>query len=260
MDDKTITDAPAPDTGADTALPDESQEQVPAGTDETSDQSVPEEQETTADAGEEESSVPAPEDKLKKYADSHGIELDSPSAIKAAQIAMNNQAEFQRTRQKASKLEKSMVDQSDEYSEAVAAQTGQDPELLKRVNRMEVREAKRDFFDEHPNAAAYEEQIKESIVDSGISGSPQAVLKAAWAMVQADNPEALRSAGAKQALENLASKQRAAAPTGSAVTSAPSNRTITRAQINEHLQRGDVGWYEKNLPKINQLMAEGKLQ
>lgn len=255
MDDQTTTDVPVTDTGADTALPDQA-EQTTAVTDD-SDQSA---NEATTSEGEADASVPETDDKLQRYAESHGIELDSPSAIKAARIAMNNQAEYQRTRQKASQLEKSMVDSGDDYAEQVAQATGQDPELLKRVQRMEIRDSIRDFYDQVPTAREFDDQIKEKILSSGISGSPEAVLKAAWAMVQADDADSLKSEGAKNALNNLASKQRAAAPTGSAVSSAPSNNAITRAQMQEHLQRGDVAWFEKNQQKINQLVADGKLQ
>lgn len=254
MDDNTTTDAPV-DTGADEALP-EQQEEASAGTGD-SDQSA---DERSQGEDSEEDSQPDVDDKLKKYAESKGLELDSPNAIKAAKMAMESQAEYTRTRQKASKLEKSMVEQSDQYSEQVAAQTGQDPELLKRLNRMEVREAKRDFYDRYPEAREHESDIAKTMLEMQIYGSPDAVLDAAWAKVQASNPDSLKSEGAKTALNNLASKQRAAAPTGSAVSSAPTGGNITRAEMQRHLAAGDTAWFEKNRGNIDRLVAEGRLQ
>jgi hypothetical protein len=62
-------------------------------------------------------SAPQVDEKLQKYAKSQGLELDSPSAIKAAQIAMKNQSEATRTYQRASELEKTVSTVSDQYAE-----------------------------------------------------------------------------------------------------------------------------------------------
>ena len=251
MDDQSITDVPA-DSGAQDALPADA-DQTAAATD-TNDQ---EREEDSSQGGD--TPVPDTDEKLTKFAASHGLELDSPSAIKAAKIAMNNQAEFQRTRQKSSQLEKSMVEQSDEYAERVAEATGQDPELLKRLQRMEIKEAKRDFFTTNPKAESYEEEIKEKILKSGISGSAEAVLSAAWAMVQADNSDSLKSEGGREALQTLASKQRAAAPAGSAVNGGFSPKQITRQMIADKTRAGDVAWLNSNQDEINRRIAEGTL-
>src|ERR1044071_7258288 len=68
-------------------------------------------------------SAPEADDKLRKYAANQGIELDSPSAIKAARLAMENQAEKTRNYQKASELEKTVTAQSDVEAEQVAEAT-----------------------------------------------------------------------------------------------------------------------------------------
>jgi hypothetical protein len=54
-------------------------------------------------------SAPQVDEKLQKYAKSQGLELDSPSAIKAAQIAMKNQSEATRNYQRTSELEKTVT-------------------------------------------------------------------------------------------------------------------------------------------------------
>lgn len=253
MEDQTTTEEAVVDTGAQDALP--------VNADDTS--AVADNQDQSATSEEtpqgEQDSLPEADEKLKKYAESHGLELDSPSAVKAAKMAMNNQAEFHRTRQKSTQLEKSMQEMGDVAAEQVADATGQDPELLKRVQRFEIREAVRDFWSDNPQAREFEEAIKEKITESGISGSAETLLKAGWAMVQAENVNTLKSEGAKEALTSLASKQRTAAPSGSAVSSAPKQNVLTRELIAQKTQAGDIAWLNKNQSAIHEAMVNGTL-
>lgn len=219
MAEETTTEVPE-EAGAE-ALPVDSGQTEAAQTTEAT-------EEPTQESEEKGGETPVPEaedDKLKKFAESHGIELDSDNAKKAAKMAMDNQAEFQRNRQKATELEKSMVEQSDTFSEAAAEQTGQDPEVLKRINRMEVKQSIRDFWDDHPEARKHEQAIKAKIQESGVSGTAEAVLRAGWAMVVADNPDILKSQGKKEALQSLAHKQQAAVPNGKATNPAASPKS-----------------------------------
>lgn len=205
MEEKTTTEVPV-ETGAE-ALPEQT-EKTEAVEQTTETQEQPE-------SGAEKA-LPDNDEQLKKFAQSHGLELDSPSAIKAAKMAMDNQAEFQRNRQKATELEKTMSTMSDESAQQVAEATGQDPEVLKRLQRMEVKDSIRDFWDQNPEARKYEKEMAKIATESGLYGSADAILKAAYAIAVANNQGAVKSQGKREALESLAHKQQAAVPTGSA--------------------------------------------
>lgn len=204
MEEKTITEAPA-ETGVEKTLPVETEQA----------EAVEEATETKQPESGAEEALPE-EDALEKFAKSHGLELDSPNARKAAKMAMDNQAEFQRNRQKATELEKTMSTMSDESAQQVATATGQDPEVLKRLQRVEVRDAIRDFWDTHPEAKPYQSEMAKIATESGLYGSPESILKAAYGIVVANNQGAVKSQGKKEALESLAHKQQAAVPAGNA--------------------------------------------
>jgi hypothetical protein len=210
-EDQTITDAPVED-GAQEALPTETEEQT-AATEETS-------QEEQSEG--EQSSLPETDEKLKNYAESHGIDLDSPGAIKAAKIAMDNQADFSRGRAGA-KLKESLDPAIEEHARQQAEQTGGDPEVLRRVAATEVRLAVRDFFDSNPEAKQYEQAMVDTLQNKPhLAGD----LDALYAVARAKSPETLKSQGAKDALQSLASKQHAAMPNGSAVNPAPKTQPV----------------------------------
>ena len=147
-----------------------------------------------------------------------GIDPSDPDAINKL-AKMNREAEraMHAKSQKASELEKTMGSMSDDSAEQVAEATGQDPELLKRLQRIEVRDAKRDFFEEYPDAAKYEADMAKIAAEGGLYGSPQAIMKAAYAQAKLNDPST--SSQVKQdTLKNLAQKQQSAVPQGNAVT------------------------------------------
>lgn len=249
MDDQTTTEEVVADAGAEKALPEESQTET---AEETASETATAEETST---GEEEASVPETDEKLQKYAKSHGIELDSPSAIKAAQIAMDNQAEYSRTKQQKSELEKTIDKGITEEAEARGLSDDDRVDIARIKAKLTVRE----FFDATPDAKPYEKQMIELLGSNPhLAGDLEGLY--AKALLKSGNVESLKSEGGRKALESLASKQRATAPTGSAVNSSTSTQSITRAEINRRLQSGDTDWYAKNQAKINQLVAEGKLQ
>lgn len=193
------------------------------------------------------------EDKLNKFAESHGLELDSPNAIKAAKMAMDNQAEYQRNRQKASELEKSIGTKSDQVADELAQQTGQDPELLRRLQRVEVKEAVRDFWAENPDAKQYESQMVAILQEKPhLAGDLESLY--ATALVKS-GIDAAKSQGKREALQSLAHKQQAAVPTGNAVNSVVSPQTITPQNVDRLVAEHDVEWFRKNQDAINKAMA-----
>lgn len=160
-------------------------------------------------------SAPETDDKLRKYAENQGIELDSPSAIKAARLAMENQAEKTRNYQKASELEKAATVISDEDATATASATGQDPALLQRLQRVEVKESVRDFWNQEGVDRSFEPAMVEVLQDKPyLAGDLEALY--ATAVMKSGGVAAVKSQAKKETLSELAHKQQAAVPTGNA--------------------------------------------
>lgn len=266
MEDKTTTDASTESNGQQIngiavddqgqAIPvtDDVDTSTPADTAPASEPSADEEVITETTGAE--SAQPDVDDKLQKYATSQGLELDSPNAVKAARIAMNNQAEVTRNYHKTSELEKSMTQMSDDSAEQVAQATGENPEVLKRIQRMEVKNSINDFWASNPEARDYESQMTEIASSAGLYGTPEAILKASYAMAKAQDSDNLVSQGKRQALESLRDKQQAAVPRGNAVNSAPQQEAAISPQNVDALVRDhDLKWFEANRDAINRAMA-----
>lgn len=170
---------------------------------------------------------------LAKWAQSKGLELDSDNAKKAAKIAKEAEQDFTRKRQKASELEKATETISDETAEASAQATGQDPELLKRLQRVEVREAVRDFWNQPDIDRAYEPAMIELLKTKPyLAGDLDALY--ATAVMKSGGVAAVKSQGKREALTDLAHKQQAAVPTGSATTTAqPKKKEFKDLSISE---------------------------
>lgn len=131
---------------------------------------------------------------------------------------MKAQSEATRNGRKASELEKNITTQSDEHAEVVAEQTGQDPELLKRLQRVEVKSAVRDFWDQNPDAKQYEKQMVEILQEKPhLAGDLESLY--ASALVKSGGIETVKSQASRETLEKLAHKQQAAVPTGHATNS-----------------------------------------
>lgn len=229
MDEQTTTGEEAQATGAETALPVEGN-QTPAAP-------ASSEEPGTPSGGGSEDSLPEADDRLKSFAKAQGIEDMSNLSereLRLLKVARDNQAEFQRNRQKATEMEKTMTAMSDDSAQQTAEATGQDPEVLKRLQRMEVKQSIGDFWDENPNARKYEKEMAKIAVDSGLFGSPEAILKASYAIALSDDQAAVKSQGKREALESLAHKQQAAVPTGNATTSGiPKEKPFEELSIKE---------------------------
>lgn len=242
MDDQqTTTDAPV-DTGVETTQP--VQTDQPAADEGTTSDQTPS------------NDAPSFDEDTTKWLESKGIDPSSPEALaKVAKSAREAEKAMHAKAGEASHLKKSMDTVADSYAEEEATATGQDPELVKTVKRLLVRDSIREFWDAHPDAKEHESAIAQIVQERPYLAND---LEAAYALIQSKNA---KSEGAKQALENLASKQRAAAPSGAAVSSAVTTKaSITRAELAKRTQAGDIGWLNKNMPTINQMVAEGTLQ
>lgn len=274
MEDQTTTDGASVDTGANEpqvingiAVDDQGQAlAVPEDTDssaaavdapsEAQPSETTQQTEAATDTGAQEALPAATDEKLQKFAQSHGLELDSPNAIKAAKMAMDNQAEFHRSRQQKGELEQSMFAMSDESAQQQAQYTGENPEVLQRLQRMEVKESINDFWAANPDARQYEAQMTEIAQSAGLYGTPEAILKAAYAMAKAQDSDNLRSQGAQEALTSLAHKQQAAVPRGNAVNSNPvQSQAITPQNVDQLVGQNDLNWFMKNREAINKAMS-----
>lgn len=175
----------------------------------------------TPAAGTEEQTEAAPasasdEDaQLTDWAANKGLELDSDNARKAAKMAMEAEKEFHSKRQKASELEKATTVISDEDASATAQATGQDEALLQRLQRVEVKEAVRDFWNNPDHDPAFESKMVEIVSQKPYLAADLDSLYAV-AVMESGGVAAVKSQGKKEVLSDLAHKQQAAVPTGNA--------------------------------------------
>lgn len=216
----------------------------------------PTETETEAEpAPAEEAPVEAPDD-TSKWLQAKGIDPSDPEAInKLAKSAREAERAMHEKAKRAKELERSMTEMSDESAEQIAVSTGQDPELLKRLQRFEVKSTISEFFAENPEAKQYEQDMIQEMTNSGLYGSPEAMLRAAYAMAVAKNPEKVKSQAKRETLENLAQKQQASVPTGNATNAGISSTKITAQNVDELVAKNDLAWFQKHYDEINRAMA-----
>lgn len=252
-----VTDSGAnaqPDTGnwkPEAVLKPTEQEQPQQETNEPTE--APAEVESTQ---EEETPAPVAEDDTSRWLQAKGIDPSDPEAInKLAKSAREAERAMHEKAKRAKELERSMTEMSDETAEQVAISTGQDPELLKRLQRFEVKSTISEFFTENPEAKQYEQEMIQEMSNSGLYGSPEAMLRAAYAMAVAKNPEKVKSQAKRETLENLAQKQQASVPTGNATNAGISSTRITAQNVDELVAKNDLAWFQKHYDEINRAMA-----
>jgi len=213
-EEKTTTEVVTQDTGAQVAQPVDTDNTEAVQETDQPEQQTEEKPEATQQSDND--------DDVLKFAQSKGLELDSDNVRKAAKMAMEAEKRMHQATQKTGELEKGMISMSDASSEQVAQATGQDPELLKRINAMEVKNQIRDFFDGTPEARQYESEMTKIAAEAGLYGSAEAILKASYAMAKTGDTSAtasVTSQAKRDTLESLAHKQQAAVPRGNATTS-----------------------------------------
>ena len=260
MDEETTTSVPEEQAGQSIqgvaiddqgmAIPqaDEPQEPAPAEPDTTE----PEEQEPPAPSEPEAEPQDSDTEQLAKWAENKGLTLDSDNATKAAKMAMNAEKLMHRKSGQASQLEKTLTGVSDETVEEVAQYQGQDPDVLRRVQRMEIKSNVRDFYDSHPDAKDLEPaMITELQKRPHLAGD----LEALYAVVKTSNLSAVKSQGKREALESLAQKQQAAVPRGNAVTGSTNSNKITAQNVDQMVATHDQAWFRANYDAINRAMA-----
>jgi hypothetical protein len=249
MEDETTTSAPVADGGTIQGIPVDSDGQaVPQPETTETPEAV---QEPSPEAKPEEPSSDDTSEWLKKK----GIDVNDPEAItKLAKSAREAERAMHAKAQKASELEKTIESKADEYAEQTALETGQDPELLKRVQRVEVQSTVRDFFAENPEAKESEQaMIAELQQRPYLAGDLDALYK----VVKASDLESVKSQASKDTLTKLAQNQQAAVPTGNAVNSSNMGEAaITPQNVDQLVGSHDSAWFEKNYEAINKAMAQ----
>ena len=216
----------------------------------------PTETSTEAEPVQTEEATPDAEDDNSKWLSSKGIDPSDPDAInKLAKSAREAERAMHAKAAKARELERSMTEMSDESAEQEALNTGQDPELLKRVQRFEVKSTINDFFVDNPDAKQYEQEMISEMTTSGLYGTPEAMLRAAYAMAVSKNPDKFRSQAKRETLESLAQKQQASVPTGNATNAGTSSTKITNQNVDEMVAKNDLAWFQKHYDEINRAMA-----
>jgi hypothetical protein len=243
MEENTTTEEVVQETGAETALPVENKT-------ESAEQSTTEEPSESA-TGESEDSLPSIDEKLTNFAKAQGIEDVSELSereLRLLKVARDNQAEFQRNRQKASELEK-VIDQGiTEEAETVGLSDDDRLDIVRIKTKLSVRE----FFDNNPDAKPFEQAMIQELQNKPhLAGDLESLY--ANAVVKSGN---LKSEGKKEALQSLAHKQTAAVPKGNAVTSAMTSETaITPQNVDQMVARMSVDEYRKRLPEINKALT-----
>jgi hypothetical protein len=214
MEDDNIITSDVQDTGAQEALPVTDNDTQVNDTQTTAEPSDTQQDVTdTQDA-------PTVDEELKKYAESNGIELDSPGAIKAAQLARKSQSEATRNYQKSQELEKATNITQEQLP---ADATPQQHENV-RIRNLELQIGISNWKQSNPEKLALEKEMigvlsdhnKKYLVQEGYLS-----LDDVYSIAKANSPDnsaEIKSQGKQEALKSLAQKQQAAVPTGNATT------------------------------------------
>jgi hypothetical protein len=227
MDEDTTTSAPV-ETGAASAQPAPAETTVAVEPTDTATEVQTEA--TTASADDDDA-------QLADWASKKGLQLDSDNTRKAAKMAREAEKLAGRHGQRAGELEKATQAVADDNAAAEAAATGQDPELLKRLQRVEVKEAVRDFWNDPSHDAAMESKMIEVLADKPyLAGDLDSLY--AVAVMQSGGVSAVQSQAKKDTLSELAQKQQAAVPRGNATThAAPKEKDFKDLSIKEMEER-----------------------
>lgn len=234
MDENTTTEEPVVTTGAEEALPVETTETA-------ADNSAAEEKPNEDTGGEPAKATDSLPDDLRSFAKGQGIEDVenlSEREVKLLKIAKDNQAEYQRTRQKESQLEKTVQTTAEETAREHAEATGQDPELLERVARIETSESVRTFWatplptGQIPDRSLETAMVQQLESKPHLAGDLESLY--ASALLSSGAINSAQSQGGKAALQKLAHNQQAAVPTGHATTRAtPQEKPFAELSIPE---------------------------
>lgn len=221
MDEDKSTDQPVEQAAAEEVTP------AAVSTDVESPEATQTEPSEAPEASEvEEPAAPEADDKLRKFAASQGIELDSPNAIKAAQALQKARSEATRNHQKASELEKTIDTSITEEAETAGLSDDDRVDLARLKTKMTLR----DFWDANPDARQFDTKMAEIVQERPyLAGDLEALY--ALAQVRGGNTSAVKAQAKQETLQSLAHKQQAAVPTGNATNPGTTPKTKPFADL-----------------------------
>lgn len=240
MDDNTSTDQPAVAAAVEQTPPAEATAESvsPESTTTTEPSDAPEASETAA---------PTPDDQLRKFAASQGIELDSPNAIKAAQALQKARSEATKNYQRASELEKSAEITQDQLPSDASSQDVDNARVRNLEMKMEIQSWKfqnQDKLELEPEMVKIlSDPNKKAMVQQGYL-SLDDVYKLAKAEAP-DNSALVKSQGKQEALQSLAHKQQAAVPTGHATVSGTTPKEKPFSELTREEMRARLGVHKR---------------
>lgn len=197
--------------------------------------------ETTAPATEEQTEEAqagaSDEDaELTSWAEKKGLELDSDNTKKAAKMAREAEKAFHAKSQKASELEKAASVTTEAEAKAVeqyAANTGQDPEMVKAVRELQTEKRVREFWDSPNVDRKFEKAMVETLqARPDLKNDLESLY--ALSVVRSGGVAAVQSQAKIDTLSELAQKQQATSPKGNATTrTAPKQKEFKDLSIKE---------------------------
>lgn len=242
MDENTTTDQTTPvDTGAETAQP-VAEEVVDAAAVTTG--TEPSDETATGAEAETQPDQPAVSTELQKYAESQGIPLDSPGAIKAAEIARKAQGEATRNGLKASELEKATNITEDQIPANAPPETRDNV----RIRNMELKMDIQSWKIQNPDKLAHEAEMVKVLSDTNkrmLVQEGYLSLDDVYNLARAgapDNSAAVKSEGKREALQSLAHKQQAAVPAGHATNPAATPKEKPLREMSREERRAKLGY------------------
>lgn len=194
----------------------------------------------------ESQAAPDQDDKLKRFAESQGIELDSPGAIKAAQLAMKSRSEATKNYKRSSELEKATNIAPDQVpADATPAQQ----ENI-RIRNLELQLGIQSWKASNPEKLALEGEMVKVLSDPNKKLLVQEgflTYDDVYNLAKANAPDGtadVKSQAKQEALKSLAGKQQASVPTGHATTRAtPSEKPMAEMSYEE--RRAKLGIHKR---------------
>ncbi len=214
----------------------------------TAESTTQDEQAETEQVTESESQETDNSDEDAAWAKNKGLSIETDNERKLAQMARNAEKAMHEKSVKASQLEKAIDTGITQEAEAQGL-TGDDRVEIARIKvKMNVRE----FFEDHPEAKAYEQAMATELsAKPHLAGDLESLY--ATAIYKSGH---LQNQGKKQALESLVHKQQAAVPKGNAINgNSMGAAKITSQNVDQLVGQNDLNWFREHQAEINQAMA-----
>lgn len=176
----------------------------------------------------------APTDDNLAWLQNKGVDPTSPEALsKVAEMYRNAEKQMHQSTEAKAQLQQAL---QQPVQQAYVNEDGDVvTQLQQQVQAMQMKQSVRDFWEQNPDAKAYESKMTElvtsnpnmaQLVQAGYLG-----LDNLYQMAKGSDPNretTLKTEGGREALQKVADKQQARAVTGNATSSAMSNGAVTK--------------------------------